>query len=548
MRDRPISRRGFLVLFAGVAAAACAPSAPPAPAKPTAPAAPASSPAAAAAPTTPPGAAAPAQAAGGGKPFTIVDGTEPNSLDPPVGTGPFGHPIRAIFESLVTFNTRMEPVPQLATSWDSTPDLKTWTFKLRPGVRFHDGTPFNSEAVKFSIMRISDPEVLSNRRANYALIQEIQTPDPQTAVFVLNSPSPDVPALLGDRSAAMVSPAAVQKAGNKEFGRQPVGTGQFVFKEWTPKTRIMLAPNPDYWGPKSKVSGFIYRPIPEGAARVAALRTGEADIVMKLPPEDLDALKGDQNLIIAVQPSLTQVCCHWRVGKPPFGDVRVRKAASLAIDRDAIVKNVLAGVAAVPRGPAPPALAGAATLDPIPYDVEAAKRLMAEAGFSGGFSGEFSYVSGRWPRDDQVAEVLVSYLGKVGIKLNIRKIEQAELDNLLTQDPDTGNSDIVMPIRTSQYLDYHLYRLYDSVATKAQAAQRTGYGNPEVDRLLEEARKTADPATRNPLYQQAEKLIWDDYALLWVIDLSSVVGSRKGVTGWEYLPLDEIVVTNVEKA
>jgi peptide/nickel transport system substrate-binding protein len=105
-----------------------------------------------------------------------------------------------------------------------------------------------------------------------------------------------------------------------------------------------------------------------------------------------------------------------------------------------------------------------------------------------------------------------------------------------------------MPIRTSQYLDYHLYRLYDSVATKAQAAQRTGYGNPEVDRLLEEARKTADPATRNPLYQQAEKLIWDDFALLWVIDLSSVVGSRKGVTGWEYLPLDEIVVTNVEKA
>ena len=214
--------------------------------------------------------------------------------------------------------------------------------------------------------------------------------------------------------------------------------------------------------------------------------------------------------------------------------MRVRKAATLAIDRDAIVKNVLGGVAAVPRGPAPPALAGAATLDPIPYDVEAAKRLMAEAGFSGGFSGEFSYVSGRWPKDDQVAEVLVSYFGKVGIKLNIRKIEQAELDNLLTQDPDTGNSDIVMPIRTSQYLDYHLYRL-----RRAEVV---------IHRLLEAARKTADPTTRNPLYQQAEKLIWDDYALLWVIDLSSAVGSRKGVTGWEYLPLDEIIVTNVEKA
>jgi peptide/nickel transport system substrate-binding protein len=119
---------------------------------------------------------------------------------------------------------------------------------------------------------------------------------------------------------------------------------------------------------------------------------------------------------------------------------------------------------------------------------------------------------------------------------------------VLSLDPDTKNSDLVLPIRSSQYLDYHLYRLYHSAATKANAAQRTGYGNPEVDRLIDEARKVADPAKRNPLYQQAEKLIWDDVALLWVVDLSSAMGNRKSVTGWEYLPLEEIIVTNVEKA
>ena len=548
MADRLISRRALLVLFAATAAAACAPAQSSAPAaKPTE--APKAAP-------QPPGAAKPAAtaqaapaAAGSGKPFTIVDGAEPNSLDPPIGTaGPIGHAMRGMLEGLVTFNGNMEPVPQLATGWESTPDLKTWTFKLRSGVKFHDGTPFNSEAVKFSVMRIMDPEVASTRRSSYEMIEEIQTPDAQTAVFVLKSSQPDMPALLGDRSAMIVSPTAVEKIGNKEFGRQPVGTGQFVFKEWTPKTRIELAPNPDYWGPKPKVGSLVYRPIPEGAARVAALRTGEADIVMKLPPEDLAMLQSDQNVTVMIQPSLTQVVGQWQVGKPPFGDVRVRKAANMAIDRQAIVKNVLTGVADVPRGPASTRLAGAAQLDPIPFDPEASKRLLAEAGFGDGFSGDFIYISGRWAKDDQVAEVVVNYLSKVGIKLNIRKVEQAEHNAMLAWDPDTHNSDMIMPIRTSQYLDYHLYRLYHSAATKANAAQRSGYSNAEVDRLIEEARKSADPAVRNPLYQQASKIIWEDNALPWIIDLSSAMGSRKSATGWEYLPLEEIVVTNAEKA
>ena len=230
MADRLISRRALLVLFAATAAAACAP------AQSSAPAAkPAEAPKAA---PQPPEAAKPVAtaqaapaAAGGGKPFTIVDGAEPNSLDPPIGTaGPIGHAMRGMLEGLVTFNGTMEPVPQLATGWESTPDLKTWTFKLRSGVKFHDGTPFNSEAVKFSVMRIMDPEVASTRRSSYEMIEEIQTPDAETAVFVLKSPQPDMPALLGDRSAMIVSPTAVQKIGNKDFGRQPAGTGQCVLR------------------------------------------------------------------------------------------------------------------------------------------------------------------------------------------------------------------------------------------------------------------------------------------------------------------------------
>ena len=405
MEYRPMSRRAFLVVFAGVAAAACGPSqsppaakppeaAKPADAKPAAPSAATAAPAAAAKPAdaarpaeaakpaadAKPAAAAPAQAVST-KPFVIVDGAEPNSLDPPIGTAsPIGHSMRAMLEGLVTFNGKMEPIPQLALSWESTPDLKTWTFKLRKDVKFHDGTPFNSEAVKYSVNRILDPELASTRRSSYDMIEEIKTPDADTAVFVLKSPQPDIPALLGDRSAMMVSPTAVAKIGFKEFGRAPVGTGQFMFKEWAPKTRIEVVPNPNYWGPKPKIGSMIYRPIPEGAARVAALRTGEADVVLKLPPEDLETLKADQNLIVATQPSLTQVIGQWQTGQPPFGDVRVRKAANMAIDRNAIVKNVLTGVADVPHGPASPRLAGAADLPPIPYDPEASKKLLAEAG------------------------------------------------------------------------------------------------------------------------------------------------------------------------
>ena len=557
MQDRPLTRRGFLVLFAGLAAAACAPAAPaptsaPAKAPDTKPTA-AAQPAAPGKPAEAKPAASPAQAAPAakvsGRPFVVVDGAEPNSLDPPVGTASaISHAMRACTEGLTAFNTKMEPVPHLATAWEPSPDLKTWTFKLRSGVKFHDGTLVDAEAVKFSIMRIQDPDVAATRRASYAPIAEVQTPSADTAIFQLKEPMPDLPALLAERSAFIVSPTAVQKAGNKEFARAPVGTGQFVFKEWQPRTRIELTPFADYWGPKPKVSGFVYRPIPEGASRVAVLKTGEADVVMRIPPEDLGALRADSNLNVAIQPSLTQVIGQWFTGKPPFGDPRVRKAASLAIDREAIVTSVLGGVAQVPRGPASPRLAGAPELDPIPYDPAQARKLLQEAGLGGGFSGDFIYIPGRWAKDDQVAEVVVNYLGQVGIKLTIKKVEQAEHNAMLAGDPDTNNSNIIMPVRSSPYLDIHLYRLYHSVAARANAAQRSGYANPEVDRLLEEGRKSADPAKRNPHYQQAAKLIWDDTALFWIVDLSTVVGSRKTATGWEYLPLEEIVVTNAEKA
>ena len=143
---------------------------------------------------------------------------------------------------------------------------------------------------------------------------------------------------------------------------------------------------------------------------------------------------------------------------------------------------------------------------------------------------------------------MVNYLGKVGIKLTIKKVEQAEHNADLAWDPNTHNNDYIMPTRSSQFLDYHLYRLYHSAATTANAAQRSGYANKEVDRLIEEGRKSADPAVRNPLYQAASKIIWEEHALSWIIDLSSAMGSRKTATGWEYLPLEEIVVTNAEKA
>jgi peptide/nickel transport system substrate-binding protein len=353
---------------------------------------------------------------------------------------------------------------------------------------------------------------------------------------------------MADGSIRIISPAALQKFG-KDLGRNPVGTGPFKFVEWIPNQRVVTEQFADYWGPKPGVRRWIYRPIPEAAGRVVALKTGEADLVLNLPAADVDALRQDANVSVTVTPGLTIIEAEPRQSKPPFNDVKVRYALNQSIDKDAIIASVLRGAALPLRTPSIPGLYGTYDFDPPPFDPAKAKQLLAEAGFPNGFDATIRYVSGRWSGDDQVAEAMQGFWNNVGIKTTIMKIQSAELVPQLSADPDTMAGNVFLLLKTSEYVDYHLYRMYHSDATtKTVTAQRYAYGNPEVDKLLSEQQREFDSAKRLPLLKQAQELIWKDMPLVFLAHQSNVWGQRKNVSGFKYIPSGAVLPGTVTKS
>lgn len=495
------------------------------------------------------GTAAPSAVAGGAVKdvsFTVVDGSEPNSLDPAIGTGPFQSVMNGMYEGLVAWDAKMQLQPKLATSWQPSADGKQWSFKLRQGVTFHDGTPFTSEAVKVTVDHILDKNTASTRRASYTLIQNVDTADPNTVVFTTDPPSPDLPFLLADGSVRIISPTALQKLG-KDFGRNPVGTGPYKFEEWVPNDHVSAVLNPDYWGAKPLVRRLVYKPVPEASSRVVVLRTGEADVVFNLPPADQDSLKQNQNIILNNTPSLTVVMIELRVTKPPFSDKRVRYALNQAVDKDAIIKNVMRDQAFALKTPGIEGVYGTADFDLLPYDPAKAKSLLADAGYSSGFDMTLFYVSGRWPGDDQVIQAVQGYWSQVGVRAKIVKGDNAALVDYLARDPDQNPGLAIMPQRSSFYLDYHLFRMYQTGATHANAAQRSGYSNPEVDTLLRQEESDFDPAHRLTIFQQAQKLIWDDQPFVYLFQQTSLWGQQKSVSGFIVPPTGDFIPQQLQK-
>jgi len=488
-----------------------------------------------------------ADAVGRDQTFVAVDGTEPNSLEPAVGTGPFQAIMNAMFDGLVAWNDKGQVVPALATSWKPSADGRTWTFTLRPGVKFHDGTPFTADAVKATIDRIFDKSVPATRRGNYQLIKDVTPVDDHTVRFTTDPPNPDFPLLMADVSAKIVSPAAVKMYG-QDFGRHPVGTGPFKFEEWIPNDHVSAMAYPDYWGPKSSLRRFVYRPIPEASARVVVLKTGEADAVLNLPPADVPDLKQTSGLYVRTTPSQTIAELETADTKPPFRDVRVRRALNMAIDQNAIIKGIMKGFAQPLSSPGIPGIWGSYNFPPFRYDPNQARKMLAEAGFASGMEVTVNLTSGRWAGDAQVVQAVQGYWTNVGVHMTIREMAFADLLAFSSSDPDARPSTATCLLKSSPYIDYHLYRMYDSAATNVpETQQRTGYANPEVDRLIAAERSTFDQAKRLPILKQAQQLIWQDQPIIYLLQLVNIWGARNGTSGFIVLPTGDFVPQRLQR-
>ncbi|MDR7481469.1 MAG: ABC transporter substrate-binding protein [Armatimonadota bacterium] len=345
-----------------------------------------------------------------------------------------------VLEGLVSYDPDGKLLPALAESWRAVDNL-TWEFKLRRGVRFHNGEPFNAEAVRFNIDRAQNhPKSLV--KVYVSLIKEVRAVDDATVRIVTSAPSPDLPQNL--ESIEMLPPRYVREAGDEGVGKRAVGTGPYRFVEWVRDERIVLEANPTYWGPKPQAQRVIIRPIPEGATRVAALLAGEVDVIEGVPIPDIPRVartrgfkvlrkQGPRLIFIAMDTHRERGGPHPQfspglpAGQPnPFRDVRVRQAIYHAINTKEIVEQVMQGAATPAEQILPPFMFGynPRVRRPI-YDPSRAKRLLAEAGYPNGFTVRLDVTTDRYVNDREVGLAVVGMLRRVGIDAQLNGMPRA---------------------------------------------------------------------------------------------------------------------------
>lgn len=479
---------------------------------------------------------------------TLVYGQtgEPQTLDTPRASGNPAQIITSMFyEHLVRIGGDGSHQPALAESWEGTPDLKTYRFKLRKGVKFHDGTPFNAAAVKFNYERFKDPKA-SAMTAQYALIEKIETPDDSTVVFRLNRPNVAfVEENVTEWRAAMVSPAAVQKWG-KEYALHPVGTGPWKFVEWIPDDRIVLERNPDYWGGGPLLDKVVVRSIPDDQTRFLELERGGVHLAWKLLPEQIERLRRNPNIEVQIPPSLTIRGWNFNNTRPPFNDPKVRLAVYHAIDIDTIVKTQLSGIAIRSRGPVyvkSPVIHP--TLKEPEYNPAKAKALLAEAGWKPGPDGvlvkdgkrfEITMVfgAGHLPKNKELNQAAQQYLSQVGIAANLREVEYTaylKAGELMQHDMTT----LAIGPRSP---DPVLTALEVGFRTKGRL-NRSGYSNPQLDDLLNKGASVANMEERKKFYYQAQEVVMKDVPAVFTHNDLDVMAIRKEVQGYTHSSIQQ---------
>ena len=444
---------------------------------------------------------------------------EPKALDPAAVTAVNDFRILMnVYDGLVRYKDgKLEVEPSLATGWDISEDGTEYTFTLREGVKFHDGSDFNAEAVKFNFDRMlkedhpfydTGPFPLS---FFFSAVESVEAVDARTVRFKLNAPYAPFLSNLAYPTGLIVSPAAVEKFG-KEFGRNPSGTGPFKFVEWNSNERVVVEKNPDYWDGEASLQAVVFRPITDANTRTAEMLAGGIDLMVEVPPVALSRFEGDGFRIVEqAGPHLWFLILNAKEG--PFASKKARQAANYAINKTALVNDVLEGTAEVAAGPTPPAFAWAydESLEPYPYDPEKARTLLKEAGAEGA-ELTFYVTEGGSGMLDPVAmgTAIQADLQAVGLKVNIETYEWNSFLGKVNPGLE-GKADMAEMAWMTNDPDTLPYLALRTGAFPSEGGFNSGYySNPEVDRLLEKARISTDQDERAELYKQMQRIVQDD--------------------------------------
>jgi peptide/nickel transport system substrate-binding protein len=491
------------------------------------------------------GLASGAQWFGSGKDdLSVAIGTDASTFDPHFTTDSATEVLnKNLYNNLVRFNAKMEIVPDLAQRWEVSPDGLTWTFSLREGVTFHDGTAFNAGAVKTCFDRLLDEKTGSPRRSVLSMIKAIEVLGPTRLKITTAYPTGSFLQQLAHPVGAIISPSGMAKFG-KDLSRNPVGTGPFRLVEWSSGDRIVMEANASYFEGPAAVKRLVWKIVPEDSTRTMLIESGQADVAFRIPVADVARLRGKPDLGVLEGPTVMTMYVALNNSRGPLKDPRVRQAINYAVQKDVLVKDIVGGMGIVADAPISQSTWGYARIGAYPFDREKAKALLRQAGYPNGFELELWSTVGRYLMDRQVAENLQAQLGEVGITLKIRpwefqalmsEVKKGQFDAvLLGWSPSTGDA------------DQGLYPVFHSSQFPPNS-NRAFYSNPKVDKLLVDARQATNASVRLDLYRQAEQLIMDDAAWLFLFYPKQVVLTRAIVKGVELLPTEHVLFARAVK-
>jgi ABC-type transport system substrate-binding protein len=476
--------------------------------------------------------------------FTIAQGTDPTSLDAPLATdSPSATVVSHIMETLFEYTPDGRIVPNLVESFKFSTDRKTLTLKLRAGIKFHDGTDLNAAAVKFNLDRLVNPAIASSFA--FLLRGRVASVDVVDNLTVrLNMPTPFAPVLahLTHSSVSMQSPAAIQKFG-ATYRDNPVGTGPFSFESWQKGQAVQLERNDAYWGKKANVDKLRFLAVPEATTRMALVETGQAQVAVRVPPQDVRRLDANVNIDVIRTPSVRTIFMYFNQTKAPFNNVLVRRAMNHAINKADIVNFVLGGFGRASDAPISPGIFGYTNMGSYDYNPELAKNLLRQAGYPNGFSFTLSSPNGRYLQDIRVTEAVQSQLRNVGINATINTLEWGAYLAASNQPKDKNEFQVAMLGwgTVTGDADYGLYGLFHSSQQAPNGFNRGFYSNSQLDKILDQARISTDPKARTTLYQSAMKLIKNDAPWIQLHSEQQVTAIRKEVSGVVVHPTERIL-------
>jgi len=470
----------------------------------------------------------------GGTPVTVVQGPEPRNLDPTMAIGKACIMVQhAILDPLVYHSLEgeaLKTVPWLALSWERLQPY-VWRIRLREGVKFHNGEPFNAQSVAFSIDTYNHST--GEGKSFFQYVERVEILDDYTLDIYTKEPSAIVPETLS--LLYVLPPDYYTKVGSDGFNAHPIGTGPFVFCEWEKGRYIKVRANKEYWHGAPKIEEVYYRWAPEASTRIAMLLSGEADIVTDVPPEMTEQIKKSNVARIEWVPSLRKMFVEFYRGEPPFNDVRVRKAANYAVDKEALINYVLGGMGAVRKGVILPGWVGynPDALISYEYDPAKARRLLNEAGYPQGVTVDFWYPIGRYLKDKEVAEAIANMLNAVGIQCRMHGMDISSLcQKVHTQTLSGMHFFSMAPLYNDP--DYLWRCQFWSKGLNQYAADAV------TDVLIELGVSTADISCRSIIYQKLEQYIVNELVpWIFLYDQPLIYGVSNRLE-WQPRP-DEIV-------